>query len=147
MANYINHWESHGHTKGGWSPTYTSYQSMLARCFNPNNPYYGGRGINVVAHWMTFENFLADMGERPEGTTLDRIDNEDDYGPGNCRWATYAEQRRNQRKRPGELAGCSMPECPKPHHGQGLCVIHYRRWKKYGDPTVTGPSRWGPSTR
>lgn len=75
---------------------------MLQRCTNPNNikwKYYGGRGISVCKRWTGsdgFPNFLADMGERPSRMTLDRVDNDGDYEPGNCRWATYSEQNRNQ---------------------------------------------------
>jgi len=74
---------------------------MLKRCYQPlqdNYPQYGGRGITVCERWHKFANFLADMGERPEGKTLDRIDNEGHYEPANCRWATYQLQRHNQRE-------------------------------------------------
>ena len=90
---------THGQTR---TPTHTSWSSMWGRCSNPADPawkYYGARGISVCARWVSFENFLADMGERPEGKTLDRWPNNDgNYEPGNCRWATPAEQNANRRR-------------------------------------------------
>lgn len=93
----------HGHAVGGKeSRTYSSWRSMLKRCYDPRSNGYerwGGRGIAVCDSWReSFANFLADMGERPEGMTLDRIDNDRNYEPDNCRWATWSEQRRNQRR-------------------------------------------------
>lgn len=82
--------------------THNSWESMIQRCVNPMDPSwdrYGGAGVTIDARWMgSFEAFLSDMGERPEGKTLDRFpDPFGDYGPGNCRWATPAEQANNKR--------------------------------------------------
>jgi len=68
---------------------------MKSRCKRPDKIYYHGKGIRVCARWEKFENFLADMGARPTGKTLDRIDSAADYSPGNCRWATPQEQSRD----------------------------------------------------
>lgn len=80
---------------------FSSWRAMVRRCTDPNDVSYddyGGRGITVCERWMSVAKFIADMGERPAGTTLDRIKNERGYEPGNCRWATPAEQARNTRR-------------------------------------------------
>lgn len=88
--------KTHGLTESG---TYRSWTSMRTRCYNTKAvqyKYYGGKGIKICDRWTLFENFLDDMGLRPDGTSLDRIDNTKDYEPGNCRWSSRKEQSRNR---------------------------------------------------
>lgn len=92
----------HGHTcLTGTTSTYNIWRSMNQRCYNKNSrPYkdYGGRGISVCERWRDgFVNFLSDMGERPDNMQLDRIDNDGNYEPGNCRWVTQKENNQNKR--------------------------------------------------
>lgn len=96
----------HGHaTDTGRTPTYGTWEAMGQRCNNPKNKkynLYGGRGVTVCERWRVFANFLADMGERPVGKTLDRINPFGNYEPGNCRWATAKEQANNLRRHHAE---------------------------------------------
>lgn len=95
--NSLKHGHSINFTE---SPTYRSWHAMISRCTNPkkdNYKDYGGRGIVVCKKWLKFENFLKDMGERPIGKTLDRIDNDGNYCKSNCKWSTPKEQANNRR--------------------------------------------------
>lgn len=89
----------HGHChKGSFSRTYVSWFAMRRRCLTRTSiayKYYGGRGIRICKRWERFTNFLADMGERPVGKTLDRKNHNRNYSPSNCRWATPLEQSRD----------------------------------------------------
>lgn len=96
---------THGHTKGkekhGLSKTYKSWAGMIGRCYTKSNSsykYYGALGVTVCDKWLeSFENFLTDMGERPEARSLDRINPYGNYESDNCRWATAKEQAMNKR--------------------------------------------------
>ena len=101
MRSPMGHPPRHGHACGNGSATYGSWQAMIQRCTNPRRGdwhRYGGLGVKVCDRWLTFDNFLADIGQRPPGMTLDRFPNRTgNYEPGNVRWATATEQSRGRR--------------------------------------------------
>lgn len=131
--------KSHGHGRPGQqSPTYQSWSHMKHRCYNPNsNRYsrYGGRGITVCEEWRnSFETFLADMGEKPDGKTLDRINNDLGYSKENCRWATAKEQTHNRHTNViVEYDGEMMP-CTEAARRAGLEPMTVLCRIKYGWP-------------
>lgn len=98
-----------------YEPGYARWNAMMARCYNQKNKHYhdyGGRGIAVCERWHDVANFLADMGNPPEGLSLDRIDADGNYEPGNCRWASDETQARNKRS-------ARMIEC----EGRAMTVV------------------------
>ncbi len=105
---------THGATRGGAMPrTYGNWVGMKSRCSSPSDPNwdrYGGRGITVCERWQDFANFLADMGEKPPGLSLERVDNNAGYSPDNCIWADHKTQCRNRRSTPFiTLCGNRLP--------------------------------------
>jgi hypothetical protein len=125
----------HGHNRSSTARThvYRAWASMLCRIRarrGENFRLYGSRGIIVCERWLKFENFLADMGEPPFGTTLDRKDNDGNYEPGNCRWATVGQQNHN--RRPRTRSGC-VGVYWKPHAQKWQAQIcHNRRQHHLG---------------
>ena len=111
----------HGQAK---TATYESWCAMKRRCCDKNYrnwKYWGGRGITVCHLWKTFVNFFADMGERPKGLSLDRIDTNGNYEPNNCRWVTHTQQVRNTRIYKTNTSGA-----------KGVCWFKDRRkWHSY----------------
>lgn len=110
-------WQTH---KQSYTKLYRTWASMKDRCTNKRSKEYkryGGRGIELCKRWMSFENFYKDMGDRPDGLSLDRIDNNKGYSPSNCRWATASQQSRNTSR-----------NINLTHMGKTMCLSD---WSKY----------------
>jgi len=125
----IKHGATRGASKGRrWTPEYVSWRAMIQRTTDPHHEhykYYGARGIKICKRWLhSFQDFLADMGPRPTGTTLDRKKNHLGYSPSNCRWATWKEQARNKNPR------AIRTQCKKGHpfSGENLILCHNGKW-------------------
>ena len=116
-------------------PHYRRHEQMLQRCYNPNSPSYhnyGGRGIRVCTRWIVdfdaYCNDLADLGPQPKGWTLDRINGDGDYEPGNVRWASSSTQNRNRRSK---ISLLTPEEKTQAHRAQQLISTLKRKWGEY----------------
>lgn len=128
----------HGGYMGGVEhPEHYVWRSMLARCNNPKTKsyhYYGGRGIKVCKRWLTYKNFLADMGPRPSvGASIDRINTNKGYSPNNCQWASRSQQQKNKTSTKtytnGSFTG-TLVECAEYLNVTKNCA--FERWKLWG---------------
>jgi len=139
--------DAHGNTRHGLSrsPTHNSWVRMRTRCLNPASDrfaYYGGRGITICDRWSVFENFLQDMGERPKGMTLDRIDPNGHYEPSNCRWASAKTQASNTRRNRFLLHGGETLTMTEWARATGVCESFARRRLKRGLTVTQVIAEW-----
>lgn len=125
----------HGHTThNSKSKTNSVWNAMVQRCTNPRHSSYhryGGRGITVYAPWMDFINFLKDMGEAPEGLTLERVDNDGPYAPWNCCWATWEQQNKNKHRRALKPRINGLPHGVNKHGRKFTAAVTIKRKRHY----------------
>lgn len=137
--------QTHGYAGRRRCPAYTVWALMRSRCNNINGKdysFYGGRGITVCDRWNEFKNFFADMGNPPRGHWIERIDNDGNYEPGNCRWATRLDQARNRRNN-RKVVAFGETKCLSAWVEDGRCRVGYRTllhrlnlgWKS--EPAIT----------
>lgn len=128
MTDFSKHCAKWKYSSSKYRREYNSWYSMHQRCLNPekdNYSSYGGAGISICERWLeSFDNFMDDMGERPEGMTLDRIDSSGNYEPSNCKWSTYSEQTIN-----------TDSTFWINDNGKNICLSYFS--KKYGIPSTT----------
>ena len=126
------------------SPEYVSWKSMLQRCYSEHHKsfrQYGGRGISVCERWLAFKHFVADMGPRPKGTTLDRLRADGNYEPGNCRWATPKQQSRNKHSTPRIRVGGKLEAVADlaEEHGLAIRTVQARRRRGWPEERLLSP--------
>lgn len=125
----------HGHLVGGESPTHSAWRGMRQRCMNPKSkdyPKYGAKGITCCLEWDSFEQFLIDMGIRPDGYTLERKDNSKGYFKDNCRWATRMEQTLNR-----------SSNHRVEYQGETRCLSEWARMLDINEETLRARIRYG----
>ena len=132
------------------TPIYRIWRAMVNRCENPNYKEfqnYGGRGICVSKSWRKFENFYKDMGHRPTGKTLDRINNNLGYSKKNCKWSTLKEQTRNKRNNIIYRGECSADACKRLGGASGLIRKRLNRgWSIKRSFTEKSKSKYGQTS-